>query len=251
MTDSAKLRRLWYLQPASDWNEALPLGSGSLGMMVFGGTAHEILQLNEETLWSGYPAQWDNPDCLTHLDEMRWLLFQRRYRQAEALCNQYLVCRGAGSDDSYYGSYQTAGELHVEAAPVRTEGYVRSLDLDTGLAQTCFGPVRRRYVCSHRWQVSACCLEGQDVYTVSFRRENVTVRCRDGVLTAAGCNDGMDFCTLVRAETDGRVEPRDQTLRVEGCTYLTLWICTATTYSTPPRQPVARVPPAWHSSKGF
>ena len=60
-------RKLWYRRPAAAWEEALPLGSGRLGMMVFGGIETERIQLTEETMWSGYPHDNDNPLCRKHL----------------------------------------------------------------------------------------------------------------------------------------------------------------------------------------
>lgn len=223
-------RVLWYRQPARDWNEALPLGSGSLGMMVFGGRERETLQLNEESLWSGYPADWDNPDCRAQLPAMRELLFQRRYREAQELCSRYLVCRGQGSDDPYYGSYQTAGELYIDTPPVPADDYVRSLDLNTGLAQTRFGPIRRRHLTSHRYQVTASLLEGADCYDISFARENVQIRCDGHTITAFGSNPAMDFCTVIQADTDGCVTAGGSGLQVRGGSYLLLWTSTATSY---------------------
>ena len=96
-----KENRLWYDQPAGDWNEALPLGNGRLGMMVYGGVAEERVQLNEETFWSGWEddGSSDDPETLAHLDEMRRLVFEGRYSEAQQLCNRYLVCRGPGHSD--------------------------------------------------------------------------------------------------------------------------------------------------------
>ena len=72
-----KENRLFYTAPASDWNEALPLGNGRLGMMVYGGPVEERVQLNEETFWSGweYP-EYDSPETKAHLGEMRELIFR-------------------------------------------------------------------------------------------------------------------------------------------------------------------------------
>ncbi len=235
-TDRRPVQRrcLWYRQPAADWNEALPLGSGSLGMMVFGGMEREILQLNEETLWSGYPAQWDNPECLEHLRQIQQLLFHRQYQQAQALSRRYLVCQGRGSDDPYYGSYQTAGELHI-ASPVEcAEGYLRLLDLERGVAETCFGTVRRRHTASHRYQVTASLLEGgSGSYTLSFHRENVQVLCDLQGITVYGRNSGpgaISFCTLIQVQTDGETSVRGQTLEIRSSSRLVLWTCTATSY---------------------
>ena len=221
---------LWYRQPAADWNEALPLGSGSLGMMVYGGQEREILQLNEESLWSGYPAAWDNPECLEHLDEMRALLFARRTREAQALCTRYQVCRGQGSDDPYYGSYQTAGEIIIDTPICQSEGYCRSLNLETGIAETRFGPVHRWHVASHRRQVIVSRLEGIQEYKISFRREQTTVCVREQMLVVSGKNPAMDFCTVVQVDTDGSVEPQGTSLAVTGASYLLLWTSTSTSY---------------------
>lgn len=224
--------RLWYLQPAENWNEALPLGSGSLGMMVFGGREREILQLNEETLWSGFPAQWDNPDCRVHLDEMRRLLFERRYKEAQALCNRYLVCKGRGSEDPYYGSFQTAGEIWIDTPGAAGEDYIRSLDLYQGMAETRFGPIRRRHLASHAYQVTASLLEGAASCEIRFFREGVQPESAGASLVALGHNPAMDYCTVIEAETDGVVLAHDGALTVAGCTYLILWTSTATTYQT-------------------
>ena len=71
-TDDALL--LWYAQPASEWVEALPIGNGRLGAMVFGGVAVERLQLNDDTLWSGGPRDLDNPRARAVLPEVRRLI---------------------------------------------------------------------------------------------------------------------------------------------------------------------------------
>ena len=65
---------LWYQQPANKWTEALPVGNGRLGAMVFGGIDHEHLQLNEDTLWAGGPYDSNNPDALAALPEARRLI---------------------------------------------------------------------------------------------------------------------------------------------------------------------------------
>src|SRR2546421_4663535 len=78
--------RLWYRQPAAEWTEALPIGNGRLGAMVFGGVETERLQLNEDTLWSGYPRDTMNPDARTHLAELRRLVIDEgKYPEADRL----------------------------------------------------------------------------------------------------------------------------------------------------------------------
>ena len=137
---------MWYKTDAGDdWNKALPLGNGRLGAMVYGGADHEKIQLNEETLWSGWPYFSENPETKEHLDEMRRLIFEGRYTEAERLCEKYLICQGPGSHaergEKYYpyGSYVSAGELHLSGfGEGEITEYTRSLDLHDGIAAVSF-----------------------------------------------------------------------------------------------------------------
>ncbi|HOW68891.1 MAG TPA: glycoside hydrolase family 95 protein [Candidatus Paceibacterota bacterium] len=126
---------LWYRQPAKDWLEALPVGNGRLGAMVFGETAKERIQLNEETLWSGGGA-WPIPrGDQTRLAEIRQLLFDGKYAEGEALVNKHLLSGPRGD----INSHQTLGDLILSAnLEGEVAGYRRSLDLDTGVASTTF-----------------------------------------------------------------------------------------------------------------
>ncbi len=136
---------LYYNKPAQNWLEALPLGNGRLGAMVYGDPVHETIQLNEETLWSGhYEPEADNPDCAPMLDEIRRAIFSGDYARGEELTNTYMICRGKGSaargECGPYGSFQTAGELHIDFTYGEGEvsDYSRNLDLTSGLASTRF-----------------------------------------------------------------------------------------------------------------
>src|SRR5579864_8023436 len=76
---------LWYKRQAIVWSDALPIGNGRLGAMVFGGVQAERLQLNEDTLWSGAPREWNNPDAKSHLTELRRLVLEQEdYVAADA-----------------------------------------------------------------------------------------------------------------------------------------------------------------------
>ena len=72
MTDTSNNPlKLWYDQPAEAWVQALPVGNGRFGAMIFGGVAEEHLQLNEDTLWSGAPKDWSTPGAKDMLPEVR------------------------------------------------------------------------------------------------------------------------------------------------------------------------------------
>ena len=125
---------LWYRQPASVWTEALPIGNGRLGAMVFGGIREELLQLNESTFWSGGPYQPVNPEAKAHLPRVRELIFAGRYAEAEALANKTLM-----AVPHLQMSFQPIGDVrlrfdHAEPAV----DYRRSLDLDRATVTTSY-----------------------------------------------------------------------------------------------------------------
>lgn len=122
---------LWYRQPAQDWNEALPLGNGRLGAMVFGGVGEERLQLNEDTLWTGRPHDYSVPGASAHLPEVRRLLFAGKEAEATALADRHLM-----GDPERQQAYQPLGDLHLTFdGHDAFEAYRRELDIRNGVAR--------------------------------------------------------------------------------------------------------------------
>ncbi|MFG6487606.1 glycoside hydrolase N-terminal domain-containing protein [Roseateles sp. BYS78W] len=127
-------QRLWYRRPADEWVEALPVGNGRLGAMVFGGTHTERLQLNENSLFSGGPYDTLNPKAREGLPKVRELVFAGRYAEAEKLANETLI--GVPNRQM---SYQPLAELLLLFPGLEgVRGYERSLDLDEAVATTRF-----------------------------------------------------------------------------------------------------------------
>ena len=125
---------LWYRRPASIWEEALPIGNGRLGAMVFGGVADERLQLNEDSLWDGYPLDASNPEALRVLPEVRRLLFRCEMAAAEKVAAASML----GNPDEVK-PYQSLGELWIEAPGAQgATDYVRLLDLGQSLARVSY-----------------------------------------------------------------------------------------------------------------
>jgi alpha-L-fucosidase 2 len=126
--------RLWYLQPAKSWIEALPVGNGRLGAMVFGNPTHERIQLNEESIWAGSKINNNNPQALAHLKELQQALFNSQYNDALQIAKNHFV-----GTPPRIRSYQPLGDLVIEynwkSGPT---GYRRQLDLETGIASTSF-----------------------------------------------------------------------------------------------------------------
>ena len=126
--------KLWYDAPARQWTDALPLGNGRLGAMVFGTPAQERIQINEETIWGGGPHNNVNYDAKDGLAEIRQALWEGRRSDAQALCDQYI------SSKSAHGMpYQTAGSLILDFDGITDfTDYYRELDLNRAVALTRF-----------------------------------------------------------------------------------------------------------------
>jgi len=124
--------KLWYNKPAQNWNEALPIGNGRLGAMVFGSVNQERIQLNEATLWSGGPANTNpNPQASQYLDEIRKALFKEDYKQAEKLTQKI--------QGLFTESYEPLGDLILEyALEGQPADYYRDLNISNATATTRF-----------------------------------------------------------------------------------------------------------------
>lgn len=125
--------QLWYNTPATVWEEALPIGNGRLGAMIFGDPFHERLQVNEESLWSGAPINSNNPKAASNLDKIRELILNHQYTEAKKLAAEVMV-----GTPPRVRSYQTFGEILLDYDINDTTQYRRSLDLNRGLCTTTF-----------------------------------------------------------------------------------------------------------------
>ena len=124
--------KLWYTKPARNWNEALPIGNGRLGAMVFGRAGEELIQLNEETLWSGGPTNTNpNPKAVEFLPKIREALLSENYNEAEELAKKM--------QGPFTESYEPLGDVVLKydfkGEPV---DYYRDLDISTAIATTRF-----------------------------------------------------------------------------------------------------------------
>jgi len=119
--------KLWYNKPAQVWTEALPLGNGRLGAMVFGNPATEQIQLNEATIWAGSPNNNPNPEALTNIPKIRELVFAGKYFEAQTLATQKVM-----SPTNQGMPYQPFGDLRISfPGHSRYTDYYRDLNLDS------------------------------------------------------------------------------------------------------------------------
>ncbi|HZN12137.1 MAG TPA: glycoside hydrolase family 95 protein, partial [Blastocatellia bacterium] len=132
---------LWYRQPAATWTEALPVGNGRLGAMVFGGVASERIQLNEDSVWAGEKRDRNNPEGARSLAEVRRLLREGRPREAEALADKTII-----SVPRRLPPYQPLGDLRLRFTGHDDAGdYARELDLETGIVRVSYRAGAARY----------------------------------------------------------------------------------------------------------
>lgn len=127
--------KLWYNKPAgATWENALPIGNGRLGAMIYGNVDTETVQLNEHTLWSGSPNRNDNPLALDSLAIIRKLIFAGKQKEAEQLANRVII-----SKQSHGQMFEPAGELHLAfTGHENYSNYYRELDIERAVAKTSY-----------------------------------------------------------------------------------------------------------------
>ncbi|MGH9162350.1 MAG: glycoside hydrolase family 95 protein [Vicinamibacteraceae bacterium] len=249
--------RLWYRQPAKTWVEALPVGNGRLGAMVFGDPPRERLQLNEDSLWSGGPQDADNPAAREALPKIRELLWKGRYAEAEELANRTLICRGPGSGRGEgarvaYGSYQTLGDLSLTfTGHDDATGYRRELDLDSAVARVSYrlgaASCTREVFASHPDEVlvlrAACDAPGLINVDVALTRSEAATTTGDGAnglvmrgrMFKGDTQSGLRFIARVRALAQrGRTTVADKTLHVRQADSVVLLLTAGTNYALGP-----------------
>ncbi|MFC3097488.1 glycoside hydrolase family 95 protein [Alteraurantiacibacter palmitatis] len=239
---------LWYRGPAREWVEALPVGNGRIGAMVFGGVTQERLQLNEDTFWAGGPYNPVNPLARENLDTVRQLLFAGEYAAAEALADETLMARPL-----IQAPYQCIGDLlidlHDEGA--MPEAYARSLDIDSALARVDYERAgarwRREVVACPESQIIAVRLWTSDpagitarlsftseapgiAFTASAGRFAMTGRNGD----FAGIAGALRFAAEMAVEKQGGTqEAGPEAITVRGAREVVLKIAMATSYRGP------------------
>ena len=123
---------VWFRHPADEWEHAFPVGNGRLGAMVFGRVDEERIQLNDDTLWDGYPRDRHNPRALEGLQAVRRLLFEGKNKEATELSGKTMMGIPQRID-----SYQTLGDLTISMAGMKkADDYSHALDLERAVVTT-------------------------------------------------------------------------------------------------------------------
>ena len=236
---------LWYGQPAKQWTDALPVGNGRLGAMVYGGLPQEDIQFNESTFWQGGPYDPANPNALQALPQVRQLLVDGKQAEADAL-----VTKSVMGTPVRQMSYQPVGDLLLAfpGDPTPVTDYRRSLDLATGIATTLYriGTVTysREVFASYPDQVIVVRLSTDQPGQVNFTTTLTTPQASPAFAiegrqltmsaTAPGAygiagQDRFNVRLLVKNE-GGSVSAAGQSVTVSGANSATLLISAATNY---------------------
>lgn len=247
MTSKEQSQRLWYGEPAQHWNEALPIGNGRLGAMIFGRAAEEKLQLNEDSVWYGGPRDRNNEDALPNLPKLRQLILEGKLREAEELAAMTMT--GLPEAQRHYlplGDLLLSFGGHEQ--PV--EDYRRELDLESGVSRVSYitGGVRytRELFASYPDQAIVVRITSDRKQGISlkarFNRQNwrmleKTEKWQDSGLVmngACGGQGGSMFAAALRAVTeDGTTRTLGEHLLVEGASSVTLLLAAGTTFRQP------------------
>jgi alpha-L-fucosidase 2 len=189
---------LWYDKPAREWTEALPVGNGRLGGMIFGDPSVERLQVNEESLWGGVNVPNNNPGALANLPEIRKLILDGKIPEAYELSEKYL----AGIPGKTW-SYQTVGDIFFRFADTtEVTDYRRGLDLATGIASVSFERSGNRV--SYEVYVPA----GEDLMVITMKSEDEGGLDMD--ISLARPQDALITVTDNRIDMEGQIiDPED------------------------------------------
>ncbi len=238
------LLKLWYNQPAKQWVEALPVGNGRLGAMVFGDPVKETIQLNESTVWAGQPNRNDNSNARAVLPEVRELIFEGKYKEAQDLVNQNFISKA-----SHGMPYQTVGNLNLQfSGHENYTNYYRELDIENAITLTRYSVNNINYstkvFSSFPDQVIIAQIKADKPGSVSFSATmdrpstiNIATRGNDELILSGITSDhetvkgAVKFEAITKIVTDGgSVSANDTMLTVSNANVATIYISIASNF---------------------
>ncbi|MGV8090630.1 MAG: glycoside hydrolase N-terminal domain-containing protein [Mangrovibacterium sp.] len=240
--NSSEDLKIWYKQPAASWNEALPIGNGRLGAMIFGGTDRDQLQLNEETVWSGQPNQNTNPEIREILPEINKLFYAGKYQEAEDLALAKVISPNSGM------KYQPVGNLWIDfPGHENVSSYSRDLNISKAVASVEYEldgiKYRREYFSSFTDQVLVIRLTADKPGKINCAigldcplRSKLTAT--ENMLDLSGITDDHEgvlgdvrFRALVRPVNDGgKLTVSENRLTVSGADRVTIYVSVGTNF---------------------
>lgn len=243
------MSKLIYYKPAKRWKEALPLGNGKTGAMVYGGIRKDIVALNDSTLWSGYPCNYNNPESAESLDKARKLIFEGKYTEASAFVAKKM--RG-----EYGESYLPLADVVIRVNSFKNSDYKRVLDLESGIHYIKNGDDSREAFVSYPASMmfykmnfkkprcitismaaalkSKCKTFGSGLLISGNAPSNVVPNYVAGELNPIKYSDknGMAFAAIAVPISDGKVVCFKNKIKIYDATYLILKIASETGFKS-------------------
>ncbi len=244
---------LWYDKPARQWTEALPLGNGRIGAMVYGGTSEETIQFNEETLWTGQPHDYTHEAAYEHVDELRRLLWEGKQAEAHDLGNRHFMSRPLRQQ-----TYQPFGAIELKFHGHESYGgYQRKLDLENAVCSVDYEvdgvKFSREFFVSHPDQAIIGRVEASEKgalnftvglntaharFDVSVENDEIILRGKADNYPEASARKGIDYpesklhfeARLKIMTEGGHLDPKDNHIEVVNANAATLQLVAATSF---------------------
>lgn len=251
-------KRLWYKSEAAIWEEALPIGNGRIGAMVFSGAISDKLQINEDTLWSGYPGMETRKHEIKELDKIRKSVHEKKYHEATEETSESML-------NVHSQGYVPYGNLYIDIVSEKHDisDYMRELDMSSGIIRTSYilngTKISKEYFVSLTDDVLAVHIQ-TDKYSDFHIYEAVDlenkVYSENNIVTAEGrCptdismytktveyekdKESIHFCSRIKVKTDGRQYAGGNSLWINGAKEVTLIFSIKTSFNGYDTMPVS------------
>lgn len=242
------MHNIWYKKSALNWREALPIGNGFTGVMVYGSSKKERLCFNDGELWSGYPKNYNSADSFDNLEKVRKLIFEGRNSEADALCEDKLK-------GFYSETFLPLGDVLFDFRKTDRNIIARSLDLSTGIHTVKSNGFKSEIFSSNPDRVTVYRIKADKRFSVKMKAKS---KLHHAVKTDGGClmlygnapdyaapnylrtelfpikyneKKGMAFCLCAQIFTDGTLINRKHSLKIAGASEVTVYFATATGFN--------------------
>ncbi len=242
------MHNIWYKKSAQNWREALPIGNGFTGVMVYGSSKKERLCFNDGELWSGYPKNYNAADSFDNLEKVRKLIFEGRNSEADALCEDKLK-------GFYSETFLPLGDVLFDFSKTDRNIIARSLDLSTGIHTVKSNGFKSEIFSSNPDRVTVYRIKADKRFSVKMKAKS---KLHHSVRTDGGClmlygnapdyaapnylrtelfpikyneKKGMAFCLCAQIFTDGMLISRKHSLKIAGASEVTVYFATATGFN--------------------
>lgn len=242
------MQTIKYTKAAKIWREALPLGNGYMGLMIYGSLKKERLCFNDGTLWSGYPKDYNSNESLENLERVRKLIFERKNAEADALCEEKLT-------GFYSEAFMPLGEISLKFSGIDKTDYSRSLDLSNAVHTVKSKGCTAEAFSSYPDKISAYRIKTKKPFSVKIKAKSklkyqVDTE-KNNLFLLGNAPDyaapnylktelrpvrynekkGMAYCLQTQVQTNGEISSKRSNITVKNATELTLYFATATGFN--------------------